>query len=210
MVAYYGGVERMDKAFGNAIALIEAAGALDSTVVVYTGDNGWQMPRGLANCYDTGTRVPLAIRWGDKLPAGSTVDDFVSLTDLAPTFLELAGLKPTPEMTGHSFVDLLRSKPSAVPRDRVFVERERHANVRRGNLSYPIRGIRTRGYLYLWNLRPTVGPPAIPTCTSRSATTAMSTARRPNNTSWPIRMRRRSAGSTTSASPSVRRRSSTT
>ncbi len=162
MLAYYGGVERMDKAFGDAIALIEAAGALDNTVVVYTGDNGWQMPRGLANCYDTGTRVPLAIRWGDKLPAGRTVDDFVSLTDLAPTFLELASLKPTPEMTGRSFVDLLRGKPSAVPRDHVFVERERHANVRRGNLSYPIRGIRTRDYLYLWNLRPDRWPAGDP------------------------------------------------
>ena len=162
MLAYYGGVERMDKAFGDAIALIEAAGALDNTVVVYTGDNGWQMPRGLANCYDTGTRVPLAVRWGDKLPAGRIVDAFVSLTDLAPTFLELASLKPTPEMTGRSFVDLLRGKPSAVPRDHVFVERERHANVRRGNLSYPIRGIRTRDYLYLWNLRPERWPAGDP------------------------------------------------
>ena len=153
MLAYYGGVARMDQVFGNAVALLERTRALDNTVVVYTSDNGWQMPRGLANCYDTGTRVPLAIRWGARLQAGRRVEDFVSLTDFAPTFLELAGLTPPPAMTGRSFADVLLGKPSAVPRDHVFIERERHANVRRGDLSYPVRGIRTRDFLYLWNLR---------------------------------------------------------
>ena len=47
-------------------------------------------------------------------------------------------------MTAHSFLDVLLGKPSAVARDHAFLERERHANVRRGNLSYPIRGIRPR------------------------------------------------------------------
>ncbi len=154
MLAYYGGVERMDKTFGDAIALIEKSGALDNTIVVFTSDNGWQMPRGLANCYDTGSRVPLAIRWGGKVTAGRRADDFISLTDFAPTFLELAGLKPTAEMTGRSFAGVLLGKPSEPPRDHVFLERERHANVRRGDLSYPIRGIRTKDFLYLWNMRP--------------------------------------------------------
>jgi arylsulfatase A-like enzyme len=162
MLAYYGAVERMDAAFGAAIALVEKSDAPERTVVVYTSDNGWQMPRGLANCYDTGTRVPMAIRWGSKLSAGRKVDGFVSLTDLAPTFLELAGLHPTPEMTGRSFADVLLGKPSAIARDHVFIERERHANVRRGNLSYPIRGIRTREFLYLRNLRPDRWPAGDP------------------------------------------------
>jgi arylsulfatase A-like enzyme len=162
ILAYYGGVERMDRACGDAIAQIEKASALDRTVVVYTSDNGWQMPRGLANCHDTGTRIPLAVRWGAKLAAGRKADDFVSLTDLAPTFLELAGLKPPPEMTGRSFADVLLGRPSAVVRDHVFVERERHANVRRGNLSYPVRGVRTRDFLYLRNLRPDRWPAGDP------------------------------------------------
>ncbi|MEQ1853280.1 MAG: sulfatase [Chthoniobacteraceae bacterium] len=153
MLAYYAGAEKMDASFGKTIALLEKAGALESTAIFYTSDNGWQMPRGLANCYDTGTRVPLAVRWGSRLRPGREVEDFVSLTDLAPTFLQLAGLQPAPEMTGRSFADVLLGMPAAAPRDHVFVERERHANVRRGNLSYPIRGVRTRGFLYLWNIR---------------------------------------------------------
>ena len=57
---------------------------------------------------------------------------------------------------------MLLGKPSAVPRDHVFVERERHANVRRGDLSYPIRGIRTKDFLYLRNLRPDRWPAGDP------------------------------------------------
>jgi arylsulfatase A-like enzyme len=162
LLAYYGAVGRIDADAGNCVASLERRELLDDTLVMYTSDNGWQMPRGLANCYDTGTRVPLAIRWGDKLTPGRRIDEFVSLTDLAPTFLELAGIERPAEMTGRSFADVLQGRPSAVARDHVFIERERHANVRRGNLSYPIRGIRTKDYLYLWNLRPDRWPAGDP------------------------------------------------
>jgi hypothetical protein len=47
-------------------------------------------------------------------------------------------------------------------RDRVFIERERHANVRRGDLSYPVRAIRTADYLYVRNLRPDRWPAGDP------------------------------------------------
>lgn len=159
---YLAAVEKMDAAFGEAIALLEKQALLEHTVVVCVSDNGWQMPHGLAHCYDAGSHVPIAIRWPGTIKPGRVVDDFISLTDLAPTFLQIAGLKPWPEMTGRSFVDVLEGKPSALPRDCVFVERERHANVRRGDLSYPVRGIRTREFLYLRNLRPDRWPSGDP------------------------------------------------
>lgn len=160
---YLEGVLRLDAAVGAAVELLARRGLLDGTIIVYTSDNGWQMPHGLANCYDAGCHVPLAVRWPGKVEPGRAIEDFVSLTDLAPTFLELAGIQPWPEMTGRSFVDRLLGRPSSgASRDHVFVERERHANVRRGNLSYPIRGIRTREFLYLRNLRPERWPAGDP------------------------------------------------
>jgi N-sulfoglucosamine sulfohydrolase len=159
---YLAQVELMDAAFGEAIALLEKSGELDNTVVIHTSDNGWQMPHGLAHCYDEGTRVPLAVRWPGRVQGGSVSDAFVSLTDFAPTFLEIAGLKSWPEMTAHSFVDVLTGKPPAMKRDRMFIERERHANVRRGDLSYPVRGVRTAEFLYLRNLRPERWPAGDP------------------------------------------------
>ncbi len=159
---YLAAVEAMDAAFGEAVALLENEGQLENTVIVCVSDNGWQMPHGLAHCYDAGTHVPLAIRWPGKIGPGRVIDDFISLTDLAPTFLEIAGLKPWSEMTGRSFVEVLLGKPSSPARDCVFIERERHANVRRGDLSYPVRGVRTKEFLYLRNLRPDRWPSGDP------------------------------------------------
>ncbi len=162
LLNYYGGIVKLDREAGAAIAMLEKAGELDRTVVIYTSDNGWQMPRGLANCYDAGSRVPLAIRWGRQLAAGRRVDEFVNVADLGPTFLELARIMPPPEMTMHSIKNLLLGLPDPTPRDVLFLERERHANVRHDDQSYPVRAVRTHDFLYVRNLRPDRWPAGDP------------------------------------------------
>lgn len=162
ILAYYAAIQRQDRIFGEAIERVEEAGLLDDTLVVYTSDNGWQMPRGLANCYDGGVRIPLAMSWGDRLEAGSRVDGFVSLIDFGPTFLEIAGLEAHKEMAGQSFANAITGEEDLLIRDHVFLERERHANVRQDNGSYPVRAIRTRDFLYVWNLRPNRWPAGDP------------------------------------------------
>jgi arylsulfatase A-like enzyme len=64
-------------------------------------------------------------------------------------------------MTGRSLIPLLRGEKVA-GRGQVFVERERHANVRKGDLSYPSRAIRTKDFLYIRNLRPDRWPAGDP------------------------------------------------
>jgi arylsulfatase A-like enzyme len=186
---YYYEVQRFDREVGEILKLLEARGEIDTTLVVITSDNGMPFPRAKANVYDAGTRMPLAIRWPAGIKTPRRVDDFVSLSDLAPTILEVAGLKPPEAMTARSVLGLLtggahRGAPSArnvhagveagapsarnvragveADRDRVFMERERHANVRRGDLSYPMRAIRTREFLYIRNLRPERWPAGDP------------------------------------------------
>lgn len=154
---YYFEVERLDREAGELLKMLEAAGKLEDTIVVMTSDNGMPFPRAKAHIGDGGNRVPLAIRWGRKVKGGRTIDDFVSLSDVAPTFLEAAGIKPPPAMTGQSLIGLLKGKRQP-DRDMVFLERERHANVRRGDLSYPVRAVRTRDFLYVRNLRPDRNP----------------------------------------------------
>jgi arylsulfatase A-like enzyme len=92
--------------------------------------------------------------------AGQHRDDFVVLTDLAPTFLEAARLTPPP-MTGRSLMPLAAGERQP-NRDRVFVERERHAQVRRGDLAYPARAVRTERFLYIRNFRPDRWPAGDP------------------------------------------------
>ncbi|NBQ58836.1 MAG: hypothetical protein EBU32_10745 [Opitutaceae bacterium] len=79
LLNYYGGILQLDAEAARAIAALEKSGELENTVIIYTSDNGWQLPRGLANCYDAGSRVPLAIRWGKNLRAGRLVDAFVNV-----------------------------------------------------------------------------------------------------------------------------------
>jgi len=159
---YYFEVQRFDRETGELLALLEQQGRLDNTLIVITGDNGWPFPRSKANLYDAGTRQPFAVRWPARVPGGRRLEDFVNLADLAPTFLEAAGLKPLPEMTGRSLLGLLTGREKPGRRNEVFLERERHANVRRGDLSYPIRALRTREFLYLRNFRPDRWPAGDP------------------------------------------------
>ena len=162
---YYFEVQRFDRDIGRRIALLEKAGKLENTLVIMTGDHGMPFPRAKCNLYDSGCRVPFVVSWPAKVRSGRVVDDFVSFTDLAPTFLQAAGLKPLPEMTGRSFLDVLLSGKSGrvdPQRDKVFVERERHTVCRPGEQSYPVRMIRTHQYMYVRNLRPNLWPAGDP------------------------------------------------
>jgi arylsulfatase A-like enzyme len=156
-------VMEFDREASDLLQLLRDRGLLDNTLVVMTGDNGDQLPRGLANCYDTGTRIPMVLSWKAKVPTGVKVDAFVSLTDLAATFLDAAGVPRPADWDSRSLLPLARDGNHGQPqRDAVFLERERHANVRRGDLSYPVRGIRTREFLYLRNLHPERWPAGDP------------------------------------------------
>ncbi len=156
---YLGEAQAVDTALGVLLEELERTGELDRTLVVVSGDHGIPgFPRGKCNLYDLGVDVALAVRWGKTIPAGRVVDDFVSLPDLAPTFLEAAGLTPPDVMTGRSLVNVLKSEKSGlVDPSRTFaiVGRERHvAAAREGFLPYPQRAIHTKDFVYIRNFKP--------------------------------------------------------
>lgn len=157
---YYFEVERFDRECGQLIQLLADMGELDNTIIVMTSDNGMPFPRAKANLYDYGTRMPLVIRWPEKIKAGTVIHEFVNFVDFAPSFLEAAGLSAE-SMSGQSLWPLFAGEKQ--DREQVFMERERHANVREGNLSYPMRAIRNHEYLYIWNPMPERNPAGDPT-----------------------------------------------
>lgn len=157
---YYFEVERFDRESGQLIALLEEMGELDNTIIVMTSDNGMPFPRAKANLYDYGARMPLVIRWPEKVKAGTVVNEFVNFVDFAPSFVEAAGLSQN-SMSGQSLWGLLAGEKQ--DREQVFLERERHANVRKGDLSYPMRAVRNHDYLYIWNPMPERNPAGNPT-----------------------------------------------
>ena len=162
---YYVEVERFDSTVEQALALLDKAGQLRNTIVVVTSDHGMPFPRAKASLYDYGSRVPLAISWPQAIPKGRTVDDFVSLSDMAPTFLEAAGLAVHEDMTARSLLPILASDQSGQvdpSRDAAFIAMERHDGCRRGGKGYPCRAIRNKDYLYIRNFEPTRWPSGSP------------------------------------------------
>ena len=155
---YFGEIQSFDAALGVLLDRLAAVGELVNTLFVVSGDHGAPgFPHGKCNLYDFGSSVSLAIR-GPGVTAGRVIDDLTTLPDLAPTFLELGGVKIPEVMTGRSLVNLLRSTKSGQvepARDAVYIGRERHVESARADfMPYPQRAIRTHDFLYIINFRP--------------------------------------------------------
>jgi N-sulfoglucosamine sulfohydrolase len=170
MLDYAFEVEHFDRHLGRMLAALEKRGLLANTLVIVTSDHGMPFPRGKGSAYEYSNHVPMAAMWAGGI-AGSQrkVDDMVSFIDLAPTFVELAGLTwaqtgmaPSP---GRSLLPLFRNPRSGVidpARDHVLIGMERHDIGRPGDVGYPIRGIVKGGQLYLENFEPSRWPACNP------------------------------------------------
>tara|TARA_Y100001968_G_scaffold52449_1_gene43382 strand:- start:1672 stop:3180 length:1509 start_codon:yes stop_codon:yes gene_type:complete len=155
-------IEHFDSMVVKALVSLEQAGVLDNTIVVVTSDHGMPFPRAKASLYDDGSKVPLAIRWpGGIQKPGRIVEEPINLSDLAPTFLEIAGLKVPKEMTAKSLVGFF-GRRQAAGRDAAFIAMERHDGCRAGGKGFPCRAIRTKRYLYIYNFEPTRWPAGSP------------------------------------------------
>lgn len=155
---YLGEVEALDAGLGVLLGELERRGLRDDTLVVVSGDHGPPgFLHGKCNLYRFGTNVPLTLA-GPGVKGGRVVDDFVSLTDLAPTFLEAAGVGIPEVMTGRSLWPVLSSEKEGQvdpARKRVFTGRERHVENARADFSpYPQRALRTARHVLIVNFRP--------------------------------------------------------
>ncbi|MCR9294487.1 MAG: sulfatase-like hydrolase/transferase [bacterium] len=154
-------VEWFDRWIGHALDSLESRGLLEDTLILVTSDHGMPFPRVKGQIYDDGFHVPMAARWGAKIPSGRVVSDFVTFPDIAPTLLELAGLEPHAQMTGKSFVQQLLSDRSGridPQRDHTLLGKERHDIGRTDgdllSVGYPSRALRNDHYLYVRNFKP--------------------------------------------------------
>ncbi|MFI3324678.1 MAG: sulfatase [Clostridia bacterium] len=156
---YLGEVQAFDAGIGVLIDELEKLSELDNTLFVISGDHGIPgMPRGKCNLYNLGCEVALFARFPKLIKENRIVEDFVNIMDLAPTFLDVAGVNIPEQMTAKSILPLLKSDKNGIidkKRDFIVTGRERHADIARdGNLPYPQRAIRTKDYLYIYNFEP--------------------------------------------------------
>jgi choline-sulfatase len=118
--AYYAAISYVDERVGELLAALGDAGLADSTLVIFTADHGEMLgERGLwykMSFFESSARVPLIVRAPGAIPARRVADP-VSLLDLAPTLLELAGDHDTAGLDGASLLPWLDGRAPARPRD---------------------------------------------------------------------------------------------
>lgn len=104
----------VDESIGRVLDALRQRGQLDSTLVIYMGDNGFAFGEhghiDKRSAYEESVRVPLIAHCPGLLPAGATVDELVANIDVAPTILEAAGLRPPRGLDGRSFLPLARGE----------------------------------------------------------------------------------------------------
>jgi len=152
-------IEDFDKHIQKIMATLEEKNLLENTLIIVTSDHGMPFPRVKGDQYENSNHIPMAMLWKDKMKAkGRVVDDYISFIDLAPTFLEAAGVdwksSGMHPATGKSLMNIITSEKSGqieADRDFVLVGKERHDTGRPNDVGYPIRGIHKNNMLYVKN-----------------------------------------------------------
>ena len=147
----------VDEGVGRIVALLEARGILDQTLILFTSDNGYffgehgfsierRMP------YDASIRMPLLIRYPPMIGAGTQTAGLASSIDIAPTLLDVAGARIGEHIQGRSLLPLLAGD-SAGWQDSVLIEFYTYENPMPWLVDMDYRAVRTRQYKYIHWLR---------------------------------------------------------
>ncbi|CAG7615599.1 sulfatase-like hydrolase/transferase [Paenibacillus allorhizosphaerae] len=112
IAAYYGMITALDDHVGKIIAELKAQNLYDITYIVYMSDHGENLgEHGLfyKQCsYEASVGVPLIVK-GPGLPSGQRIDQPVTLVDLYPTLMDIAGLETEPDRPGTSWLPLIKN-----------------------------------------------------------------------------------------------------
>ena len=146
MKRMYTNVMRMDKGVGRILNQLEEDGLLEKTIIVWYSDHGGPLPRQKRLLYDSGLKVPLIIRYPNKVRAGERDDRLTSFVDFPPTLLSMVGIQPPSYMQGQAFEGNFKAE---IPRK--FI----HGHADRFDESVDmIRAVRNKRFKYLMNFNP--------------------------------------------------------
>jgi N-acetylglucosamine-6-sulfatase len=139
----------IDEGVGRILRTLEKSGQLDRTLIVFTSDNGyfWR-EHGLGDkrwAFEESIRIPMAARHPGLIKAGTKIEGMVANIDIAPTFLDLAGVPVPSRMQGKSFRPLLRN-PKGKTRSELYCEYFKEEQFPR---TPSWRAIRTERYKYV-------------------------------------------------------------
>ncbi len=150
---YYRCLMGAEDNIGRLFAFLEQERLIDDTIIVFAGDNGFfhgeHGLHGKMEAYEEALRIPMMVRYPRLIPAGQRCDAFVSNVDLAPSILDLCGVKAPKPMQGRSWRPLVTRQKDAPRRDS-FVY-----TMHSGDAAHPtVKALRTEQYKLILNLNP--------------------------------------------------------
>ena len=139
----YNNIALMDQQIGKVLKELEDDGLLENTIVFFYSDHGGPLPRQKRLVYDSGLKVPMIIRFPNKINAGTQDDQLISFVDFAPTVLALSGQVPPNYLQGQTFIEKKQIK-------RKYIHA---ASDRFDGFTDVIRAVRDRRFKYIRNYR---------------------------------------------------------
>lgn len=152
-------VYSIDENMGRLLQYLDRNGLAENTLVVYTSDQGFFLgEHGLYDkrfMYEPAFRIPLLIRWPEKIPAGTVSGELVQNLDFAPTLLEAAGLAVPADMQGRSFLGIASGSAPSDWREALYYRYW----MNRAHFNIPAHlGVRTRRYKLIYFYDNDIGP----------------------------------------------------
>jgi N-sulfoglucosamine sulfohydrolase len=148
LAMYYQSISRVDQGIGRLVQSLKARGVWDNTIVIFTADHGMAFPGAKTTVYDPGLRIPLIVR-DSRISARNLVNTvMVSMVDIAPTILKMAGVEKLPNnFQGRSFAGIV-DRESAEGWDKIYASHTFHEVT----MYYPMKVVRDREYKLIWNI----------------------------------------------------------
>ncbi|HRP54807.1 sulfatase [Agriterribacter sp.] len=119
-------LQAVDESIEKVLEWVKENGQEQNTMVVYMGDNGFSFgEHGLIDkrhAYEESMRVPMLVWAPGMVKPSSVLEQVIMNVDIAPTFLQLAGIDKPSQMQGYSFAGLLKGQTTGWQRDKVFYE----------------------------------------------------------------------------------------
>jgi arylsulfatase A-like enzyme len=146
-------IASVDDNVGRMLDYLDASGLSQNTVVVYTsdqgfflGDHGWYDKRFM---YEESLKMPLLVRWPGVIKPATSQTAMALNIDFAPTFLEVAGIKPPPDIQGQSLLPILKGKTPSSWRTSMYYRYYHDPGDHNTRAHYGIRTT-THKLIYFW------------------------------------------------------------
>jgi len=151
---YLAEINYLDGQVGQVLKMLEAQGLTENTMVIFSSEQGNSFPFAKWTCYDVGVHSGFIAKWPGQIKPGSVSDAIIEYSDVVPTFIEVAGGKPSSNLDGKSLVELFQGKTETHKEYAYSLQTTRGIN--NGSEYYGIRSVVSSQYRYILNLTPEV------------------------------------------------------